>query len=246
MLAAFGSLRSSPGVTTSVLAIASCLEAAAVVEADWDGGVLGARLGLPREPGLTSLAAEARTGYEVDLAHHGHLLADGTLVVPGPTSADSAIGVWTSVGRRLAEVLVSSATQRPVLVDAGRLSPLTPLRPLIEQADRLVVVVRPEVEELHVLATRIDDLRTVSRDRVSVLLVGERPYRAAEVEAQLGVAVIGFLADDRRAAEAISGHGRALSGWTLRRSPLARSARAAAEMILDHADARTEAEVAPA
>lgn len=246
MLAVFGGLRSSPGVTTSVLAIASCFEGAAVVEADWDGGVLGARLGLPREPGLTSLAATARTSSEADLAHHGHLLADGTLVVPGPTPADSAIGVWTSVGRRLVEVLVSSSVNRSVLIDAGRLSPLSPVSPLIEQADRLVVVARPEVEELHALATRIDGLRTATRDRISVLLVGDRPYRAAEVEAQLGVAVIGFLADDRRAAEAINGHGRAVSGRTLRRSPLARSARAAAEKLLDHAGARTEAEVAPA
>lgn len=145
MLAVFGALRSSPGLTTSMLAVASCLEDAAVVEADWDGGVLGVRLGLPREPGLVSLAAAARTGSEPDLADHGHLLADGTLVVPGPTSADSAIGVWSSVGRRLAEVLVSASVQRPVLVDAGRLSPLSPVSPLIERADCLVVVARPEV-----------------------------------------------------------------------------------------------------
>lgn len=247
MLVVFGALRSSPGVTTSVLAIASCLEGAAVVEADWDGGVLATRLGIAREPGLTSLAAAARTSPDVDLADHGHQIAGGgTLVVPGPASADSAIGVWTSVGRRLTEVVVDSSARRPVLVDAGRLSPLSPVRGLVERADRLVVVARPEVEELHALNTRIGDLRTATRDRISVLLVGDRPYRPADVASQLGVDVVGFLADDRRAAEAISGHGRAVSSRTLRRSALARSARAVAERILEHAGVPAEAEVAPA
>jgi MinD-like ATPase involved in chromosome partitioning or flagellar assembly len=245
MLVVFGALRSSPGVTTSILAIASCLEGAVVVEADWDGGVLATRLGIAREPGLTSLAAAARTSPDVDLADHGHQIGGGTLVVPGPASADSAIGVWTSVGRRLTEVVVDSSARRLVLVDAGRLSPLSPVRGLVEQADRLVVVARPEVEELHALSTRIGDLRTATRDRISVLLVGDRPYRAADVASQLGVDVVGFLADDRRAAEAISGHGRAVSSRTLRRSALARSARAVAERILEHAGAPAEAEVAP-
>jgi Mrp family chromosome partitioning ATPase len=246
MLAVFGALRSSPGVTTSALAIASCLDGAVLVEADWDGGVLGARLGLPRETGLTSLAAAARSGSEVDLAHHGHHLADGTLIVPGPMSAHSAIGVWTSAGRWLTEILVNASAHHPVLVDAGRLSPLSPLSPLIELADRLVVVARPDVEELHALATRLDGLRTVTQDRISVLLVGERPYRAAEVEDHFGVAVIGSMADDRRAAEAISGLGRAVNGRTLRRSSLARSARAVAEKLLVHAGVPPAAEVTPA
>lgn len=246
MLVVLGAVRSSPGVTTSTLAIASCIEGAALVEADWDGGVLAARLDLPREPGLTSLAAAARTGGVLDLADHGHQLGDGTLIVPGPASADSAIGVWASVGRRLAEVLLASSRQRPVLVDAGRLSPLSPVAPLIEQADRLIVVARPVVEELHALGSRLPELRTAARDRVSLLLVGERPYRAADVASQFGVDVVGFLADDRNAADAISGHGRATSSRTLRRSALARSARATAERILQHAGVPIEAQAAPA
>ena len=245
MLTVLGALRSSPGVTTSTVVIASCLEGAVVVEADWDGGVLSARLDLPREPALTSLAAAARTG-NVDIDDHAHSLPDGTVVVPGPASADSAIGVWTSVGRRLADVLADAATRRPVLVDAGRLSPLSPVAPLIEHADRLVVVARPTVEELHALAARLDDLRATSKGRLSVLLVGDRPYRTAEVAAQLDVDVVGFLADDRRAAEAISGTGRAVSQRSLARSALARSARAAAERIFEPETAQTDREVATA
>lgn len=246
MLTVFGAVRSSPGVTTSIMAIASCLEGAAVVEADWDGGVLAARLGLPREPGLTSLAAAARTATAADLKDHGHPLADGTLVVPGPASADSAIGVWTSVGRRLADVLVTESGRRPVLVDAGRLSPLSPVSVLLEQADRLVVVARPAVEELHALSTRLGELRNAARDRVSVLLIGERPYGAAQVAEQLDVDVVGFLADDRRAAEAISGHGRAVSTRALQRSALARSARNAAERIMDRIAVSADQQVASA
>jgi hypothetical protein len=60
MLVAFGAVRSSPGVTTAALTIASCIDNSVLVEADWDGGVLGARLGLSREPGLTTLAGATR------------------------------------------------------------------------------------------------------------------------------------------------------------------------------------------
>lgn len=233
MLIALGALRSSPGVTTASVAIASCLDGAVVVEADWDGGVLATRFGLTRELGLASLAAAARTSSDVDLAAHAQRVAGGTLVVPGPTSADSAVGIWRSAGDQLASALRASARDRPVLVDAGRLSPLAPLGPLLSAADRVVVVARPLVEELHAITANLDRVRSNASGQVSVLLVGNRTYPAAEVAAQLQVEVLGFLAEDRRAADAVTGRGAAMNGRALRRSALARSARDVAERLVD-------------
>lgn len=232
MLAAFGAVRSSPGVTTAALTIASCLDSSVLVEADWDGGVLGARLGLAREPGLTTLAAASRANPSEDVTVHAQALPGGTLAVPAPASAGSAVGVWTSAGSRLAGVLRTAAGQRPVLADVGRLSPLSPVAPLLDAADVLVVVARPTVEELHAAAARIDDLQRKGARPVAMLLIGERPYGPDEVAAQLQVNVLGALADDRRAADAISGRGSAVSTRVLRRSPLARSARDVAERLI--------------
>ena len=238
MLAAFGAVRSSPGVTTAVLTIASCLDNSVLVEADWDGGVLGARLGLSREPGLTTLAAAARVDPSSDITAHAQLLPGGTLAVPGPASAGSAVGVWTSAGSRLAGTLRAGARSRPVLVDVGRLSPLSPVVPLLDAADLLVVVARPAVEELHAAAVRIDDLQREASCPLAMLLVGERPHGPDEVAVQLQVNVLGALADDRRAADAISGRGSAVSARVLRRSALARSARDVAERLIAAAGER--------
>lgn len=241
MLVALGALRSSPGVTTATLAIASCLDGAVIVEGDWDGGVLATRFGLTHEPGLATLAAAARTSSEVDLATHAQSVAGGTLVVPGPTSADSAAGIWTSAGDRLTSTLRSASRQRPVLVDVGRLSPLAPLAPLLSAADRVVVVARPLVEELHAITANLDRVRSSASGRVAVLLVGNRPYPAAEVAAQLQVEVVGFLADDRRTADAITGRGAAMNPRALRRSALARSARDVAERLVEPSAIRPHA-----
>jgi hypothetical protein len=62
-----------------------------------------------------------------------------------------------------------------------------------------------------------------------VVLIGERPYSAPEVEAAIGVTVIGVLAQDERAAGLLNGEpGRAV---VLSRSALMRSARSVASTV---------------
>src|SRR5690606_40344837 len=59
-LVALTSVKGAPGVTTTVLAMAAVCPPSrrlVVVEADPEGGVLAARLGLRAEPGLVTLAA---------------------------------------------------------------------------------------------------------------------------------------------------------------------------------------------
>ena len=106
-----------------------------------------------------------------------------------------------------------------MLVDAGRL-PATPLAaPLLEGADRLLLVVRPRVEELTALAHRLPHLTGLGPPP-QLLLVGDRPYGPTEVTDTLGVPVLGVLAHDADAADALA----AASSRRLGRSPLLRSA----------------------
>jgi hypothetical protein len=73
-LIALASVKSSPGVTTTALALASMWKTAPrrqLVEADPGGGDLGLWLGLPADSGLAGLAAAARHGHEAGLAWPG-------------------------------------------------------------------------------------------------------------------------------------------------------------------------------
>jgi hypothetical protein len=223
---AFAAARSSPGVTTAMLACASVWPGRVLlVEASEDGGSLAARFGLPVEPGLTTLAAVSRHAVNGDAA--GGRLAEHVQPLPGTDRIDALLGppalepaqaLLRTVAGRLAGML--DDVEADVLIDAGRL-PAAPLAgPLLEGADRLVFVVRPRLEELTALAHRLPHL-TGFGPPLQVLLVGERPYGPSEVAATLKIPVLGVLADDPDAAEALAATGPLRR---LARSPLLRTA----------------------
>jgi hypothetical protein len=236
-LICFGSVRSSPGVTATVLALAASWPGTpppVVVEADPDGGVLAARYGLGRSgesPGLTSLATAARRGLGAgELWRHAQELPGGAGVVVGPDGADSAIAALRSAGQELGSWL---AAQPDVvaLADCGRLRPGSPAVELVRCASRLVVVVRPRVEELQALSQRVAVLGQLAP--LGLVLVGDQPYSASEVSEHLGVEVLGVVAADPRGAQALEG---AASARVLRRSLLARSALALAARLAESSD----------
>jgi hypothetical protein len=209
---AFAAARSSPGVTTAMLACASVWPGRVLlVEASEDGGALAARFGLPVEPGLTTLAAVSRHTSNGD--GPAGLLADHVQSLPGTDRIDALIGppslepaqalLRTAAGRLAGMVDEAPAD---VLIDAGRL-PGSPLAgPLLARADRLALVVRPRLEELTALAHRLPHLTGLGPP-VQVLLVGDRPYGPGEVADTLGVPVLGVLADDPDAADALAAAG---------------------------------------
>ncbi|MBW3643575.1 MAG: chromosome partitioning protein [Actinobacteria bacterium] len=245
-LICFGSVRSSPGVTATVLAVGASwptTPAPVVVEADPDGGVLAARYSLGRSgesPGLTSLATAARRGLGAgELWRHTQELPGGMGVVVGPDGADSVIAALRSAGQEVGTWL---AAQPDVvaLADCGRLRPGSPALDLVRCATRLVVVVRPRVEELQALAQRVAALAQLAP--LGLVLVGERPYGPAEVGEHLGVEVLGVVADDPRGAQALEG---GASVRVLRRSPLARSALALAGRLVPSPQVPMESEQPP-
>lgn len=219
----FASVRGAPGVTTTALLLASTFTDAAVVEADLDGGVLAARYRLGREPGLTTFAASGGDGH--DWRAHAQDVG-GVPVLVGPDAPAASDSLWRSAGERITDKLV--AADGVAVVDAGRLRSMVPV---VTASDLLVVLVRPIAEQLVALTHLLPTLHHSIRGRMAVVLVGDGPYRAADVEGPLDVAVLGELPDDGPAAEA-------LRNGTATRARLARSRLARAVTALG-AEVRT-------
>ena len=226
MRVVLASARSSPGVTTAMLACGSVWpDRVLLVEASEDGGALAPRFGLTVEPGLTTLAAASRHGSNGHgpagvLAGHVQALPGTERItgLVGPTSLEEAQALLRTAAGRLADLL--GAVSEDVLIDAGRL-PATPLAgPLLARADRLLLVVRPRTEELTALAHRLAHLTGLGPPP-ELLLVGDRPYGPDEIADTLQVPVVGVLAHDPDTADAFGAAGPVRR---LGRSPLLRSA----------------------
>lgn len=228
-LVVLAAVRSSPGTTTAALALAGCLPNALLVEGDPDGTVIAPRFRLGREPNVASLATATRgTVDETVLSDHAQLLPGGVPVVVGLAAPDRAVSFWRSAGPRLAASL-DSVADRVVLLDAGRLSPTSPLAPLLPSAALTVLVTRPTPEELLALSHRITAIREQA-EPLALLLVGDRPYAPTDVARELDIDVLGVIAHDPRSADSLAGMA---AGRGLGRSPLARSAREIAGNLLD-------------
>jgi hypothetical protein len=233
---AFASAKASPGVTTTITALAATWPRERdllVAELDPAGGDLGVRFDLATEPGLVTLAAAGRRQLDrPTLVGHTQLLpfagppgTDGAVrrVLAGPVAADQAGAALAALRGGLPGVLSSLGAD--VLVDCGRLDPGSAVHDVVTEADLLVVVARPVVAEVHHLAARLSGLRPKA---LSLLLIGDRPYSVAEVADAVGANPLGVLPVDDRAAAALT-VGRPDGARVLRRSRLLRDARAVAE-----------------
>jgi hypothetical protein len=239
------SAHGSPGVTTTVLALAGtwpeerrCL----VVEADPSGGMIGARYSLGDTPGLSSLAAVARRGLNNEAVwSHAQELPGGVPVLVGPASADEAHAVL----RDVASVLAAwCTTQRDVdvIVDCGRAGPGAPTLGMLAAADVAMVATRSSVDQLRPAAHRLAALEA-SGAAASLLLVGDSPYGPDEVAATLQVEVAGVVGWDPRTAAILTGARGAVRG--LRRSPLVRSAATLAGQLTSGSGDSDDVEPAP-
>ena len=232
---AFGSMKASPGVTTTLLALAAVWpeeRSLLVVDADPDGGDLAARIGRGVEPGMASLAAAGRRSLDsADIERHTQTISSGVHVLVGNPDPEQATRELELVGQRLAEVLPHDAPD--VLVDCGRLRSSSPSVPLAVRSFATLIVCRPRVDELQHVRAQVGRL-TAQGMQPDVILVGERPYSAYEVEAAIGCEVVDVMADDPRTAAALAGRGGRAS--SVSRSPLMRSARSLAERLVATSD----------
>lgn len=227
-VAVLGSARSAPGVTTLAVAVTAWLERGVLVEVDPDGGVLAARYRLGREPGLVTLAAARGDESILD---HAQRLPGGVPAVVAPESAARVDHVWRTAGAALVRRLADDAAD--LVVDAGRLRPSSPVAALVPHAAVVAVVSRPNAADLLAAADRVRALRQLN-ESAGIVLVGDGPYSARDVTEELECEVLGTVAHDPRAAEALANGG---PRRMLARSPLLRTARTIAEEVARRAGA---------
>lgn len=242
MLVALASAKSAPGVSTTARVLASVWPGEVVlVDADPAGGDLPLLVldeaGDPLDPdlGLISLAVAARRG-PADLHDHTQRIDGGLDVLCGlqsPEQLGGMTGTWPSLARVLA------AATGTVVADVGRLLPESPALSVVQAADVLLMVARPTVEGYGHLRTRLRWLDQLASSggtlpAVGVVLVASvrrgdptADLAAMLAHARLQVPVVGVIADDPGAAEALgSRRSRAVT-----RSMLVRSARALVDPV---------------
>ena len=200
MIVTLGSIRGAPGTTSWSLLLAAAWPAefdveCVVLEADVDGGVLGARYGLGVEPGAVSLtAALRRTEDHVPVEAHGRLLPCGLWVVPGPENAEQAAGLWEESAQSVADRL--AADDRVWLVDGGRLTKSSPARAFAARSVFTVLVSRGESEQLVAIPPRATALHKTCGERLGVLVVGRVPHPLDELREFLGVGEVWTVGED--------------------------------------------------
>lgn len=222
------SLRSC-GVTTAALGLTTAwatTRAVVLAELDPHGGTLAARLGLAGEPGLVSLAAAARrrSDPEVVIEHTQDLTHGGQILVGPPTGAQARAALTAASGviERL-DVLDAD-----VVADCGRVGDLGAWVSSVGWADRVVVMCRPDLPDLHALASSLETWSSRS-GYLELVLVGKGPYPAGEITDALGLAVAGQIPFDPDGAALFATRG--VPAKALWRTPFGRAIRSLADQL---------------
>ncbi len=229
----FASVKGSPGVTTT-----ACLVGASwrpdrpviVAECDAAGGDLAARFSLSSSSGWPSYgSAVRRADSAVSLRPHLQQLPGGLDVLAGTRGpAGGEMDHWF-------DTLVQSASSAndgsaDLVVDLGRLS-VEAAGLVVCTPDVVVIVLRGDAASVVKVAARSSELIDRWGDRLGLVVVGPGGHPVADVEAFVGIPVIGELPFDPEAAAVASGQGA--RGRRLRRSSLAKAAARLAESLAD-------------
>jgi hypothetical protein len=194
---AVGSVTGSPGATSFVLGLAATWPDTArrriVVEADPDGGRLGAELGVGVEPGLMALALAVRTAdvTGAELVASGAAAVGDWHVVPAPASSEQTNSALVHAAAPLARVIVDD--DEPLwLVDAGRLSTRSPALPLAQVATHTILVSAGSFPALQLLPHRVEALRAAGCEP-SVVVVEPTSWTGEEIASFVGCDVVAVL-----------------------------------------------------
>ncbi|WP_405144778.1 hypothetical protein OG589_43210 [Sphaerisporangium sp. NBC_01403] len=252
-LIALAADKGAPGVTTAATALAAVWPRHALLaECDAAGGDLAYRLpseqGHPLDAGrgLLSLGVAARRGLDAPRIHeHTQRLVGGLEVLAGIGGAEQASGL-TWLWEPLAQAF-GSLPGTDVIADCGRVGSYPPINGLLAAADLVMLLVRPQLDQVAHLRDRVATLtaalaeRTPAPPPVGVVVIAEaKRFRKAiaEVRRVLSASggapdlVLGGLAHDVRGAELLRGEW----GGRLDRTLLIRSARELAATVLARTD----------
>ncbi len=226
-LITLGSVAGSPGVTRLAVGLAAAWPEPArrrvLLEADPDGGRLGAELGVGVEPGLIAVALASRTpGLTAgEAVERGAVAVGDWFVMPAPPSSEQTASVLVHAGTALAR-LVASDPDSVWIVDAGRLSTRSPALPFAKDADHVVLVSAGGFPALQLLPHRVEALRSADCD-VSVVVVEPTSWPVDEIAEFVGAdvaAVVPHVKDSRPAGLATM-RGNAWRAWWRRVEDLA-------------------------
>lgn len=224
MLVVVSSVRGSPGVSSWALLLAAAwpVEYGAeriVVEADIDGGVVGARYGVGVEPGVVSMIAALRRSTDTTfaLADHARLLAPSVWVVPGPETAEQARRVWTGTSGAVARSLADDSGVW--FADVGRIGEGDPTIEFADAAAMTIVMTRGATADLVQIPSRVQWLTRRIDGPVAVVVVGRTEHRPDELALFFGsdfVWSVGETDDLPALAAAVVSGGRARRSWLWR------------------------------
>jgi MinD-like ATPase involved in chromosome partitioning or flagellar assembly len=227
-------------ITTSALAIAAAWPhgygTAIFIEADPSGGDLAPRFDLPAGAGLASAASSLQRPTFTDLIAHTQTLPGGLRVVASPIPAAEVAGVLPEATRCVIAPLKGTA-EGTLLIDAGRADGRM-LPAVTTHADVVVLVVRQDARSAASTLARCLHARQLVQPLAArgiepvALVVGDGPYRPTEIEAFLGVTVIGTLPEDPHGASHLAG--RPAGRRSARRSRLAAAAAKVAVALATH------------
>ena len=212
MLIGLCSLKSSPGVTTTAIALAAAWPVAAprptIIELDAHGGDIAVRFHVAEDPGLRSLAAASRLKPEVaQLNAHTRQLGPAALpMVTAPHEAEQAQRAVTALTRLLHQL---RETPEPVLLDLGQIDPKDPdTAELLADCAAVLVISRSAPDQVQRVRSAAPDLLTANHDTKVVLIGGGK---SAEIHNLTGLPVAAVMTS-------IATSGSILTCWRERRA----------------------------
>ena len=234
----------SPGVTTTALGLALAWPGKVLLaECDPMGrrvlpGYMADRLLGPAGPGLLGLATTARIESDVPVPLEDYVVPiaeDGPVGllhgVRDPRNASQLAALWPLLAQAL------TARDGDAIADLGRVGGAETPVPLLEAADVVVVVLKPTLSQIDAVRPRLDVVQALVAEPalVGLCVVGDGPYRSAEVERALKVQVLAELPYSRPDAQVLSDGAR--SRRTFRTCLLVRSFDRLARRLRELSDA---------
>lgn len=222
------SQKGAPGVTLAALVLAAAWpqnpgRRKVLLEADPAGGALALRYGLGLETSLITLAVAARAGMDHDtLSDHLQELPGGLPAIVAPDGPDQVRAALQASGPTIATWLAATA-EVDAIADLGRLTDTN--LPIAHTASALLMVARPEAEQLQPAARRMADL-AAHVPSIGWVLIGDRPHGPDEIQDTYGHPVVAVLPNDPRTARALTAG--TMSGRIMK-SPLVRTAASVAD-----------------
>jgi hypothetical protein len=149
---------------------------------------------------MTSLVLTERqgTGPRPDYRAHTQQLPGGLDVLVAPTGADSAMALDHELGMSSSDLV---SVDCDLVADCGRLLPgSTGQARMIRAADRVLLVVRPDVAGIAHARWAIGRIAELTPSGATVVTMGSGTFGQAEMAEELGLAVLGVVPVDPRAA----------------------------------------------